>query len=106
MSERSPPRLSEGERGISWQEALKRLHHSDVSEARKWGLSSDSSDFCRDIILDAHAEMVEALKATEAYLDSYIDELAAADIHAAYSKNMLAVVRSALNKACPAKERE
>jgi hypothetical protein len=51
--------------------------------------------------VNLHDEMVEALREMETYLDSYIDELADAGVHAAYSQNTLARLRAVLSKSNP-----
>lgn len=43
--------------GITPKEALDRLHHSDVSEAKRWGMSDETSDLCRDIVAERIAEL-------------------------------------------------
>jgi hypothetical protein len=37
---------------LTVDDALSRLHHDSVSEARRWGMSDEQANLCRDIILE------------------------------------------------------
>lgn len=60
--------------GIDWQAALDRLHHSEVSDAKRWGMSDEQAGLLRDIV----AARVAELEAENARLLGMIDSMSAA----------------------------
>jgi hypothetical protein len=80
------------------------LHHGAICEAARWHMSADRANADRDAILKA--EMVEAVKALIDVLPADLDQNQLRVLIEA--EKLLARVegRSALNKACPAKEGE
>lgn len=57
LEQMSLPEPTMEKRGITWERALDRLHHSDVSEARRWGMCDENANMCRDIIAARIAEL-------------------------------------------------